>query len=181
MLLAELNADPGASFVYGFVVDIRLLAAGTCSPKSAAQRQFIDDEETQRLLRLPDHGWLLLGGERKVAYFEVVALIEHSSEQARSGNLLYFATPAALARGWQPTDWAAPLSRPIAIASERLQPIGGWRLTPGSGGGRYKVTRRCVPAGSVYFFRSPVQLPPFLTDYGWQIGYGIIYTGEYQP
>jgi len=181
--MIRMNADPGASFVYGFVVDIRLLAADVRSQKNAAHRQFIDDGETQRLLRLPDHGWLLLGGERKAAYFEVIApaSIEHSSEPARSGNLLYFATPAALARGWQPAAWANPLSRPVAIASERFQPIGGWQLTPGSGGGRSKVTRRCVPAGSVYFFRSPVQMPPFLTDYGWQIGYGIIYTGEYQP
>ncbi len=180
--MIRMNADPGARFVYGFVVDIRLLAAFPTSNGNNT-RQFIADEQTQHLLRLFSSGWLLLGGERRAAYFEVVAppLSEHDSKQKGIGNLLYFATPAALARGWQPAAWPVPLSRPTAIATERYQPIGGWQLTPGSSGGRSKTTRRCIPAGSIYFFRSPSQMPPFLTDYGWQIGYGIVHTGEYQP
>lgn len=180
--MIRMNADPSARFVYGFVVDIRLLAAAPISNVNST-RQFIADEQTQHLLRLPDSGWLLLGGERRAAYFEVVAPppIEHTSKQTGIGNLLYFATPAALARGWQPATWPTSLSRPVAIATERYQPIGGWQLTPGTSGGRSKTTRRCIPAGSVYFFRSPSQMPPFLTDYGWQIGYGIVHTGEYRP
>ncbi len=174
--MIRMNADPGASFVYGFVIDIRLLEAATIPAGNSMPRQFIADEQTQRLLRLPDHGWLLLGGERRAAYFEVVAA--PPLEQANVGNLAYFATPAFLAHGWQPGIWPEPLSRPIAIATERFQPIGGWRFT--SSGGRSKTMRHCVPAGSVYFFHSAVQMPPFLTDYGWQIGYGIIYTGEYR-
>jgi CRISPR-associated protein Cmr3 len=180
--MIRMNADPGARFVYGFVVDIRLLAAMPISGINST-RQFIADEQTQHLLRLPASGWLLLGGERRAAYFEVVAPppIDHDSKQTGMGNLLYFATPAALARGWQPAVWSAPLSRPVAIATERYQSIGGWQLTPGSNGGRSKTTRRCIPAGSVYFFRPPSQMPPFLTDYGWQIGYGIVHTGDYRP
>jgi CRISPR-associated protein Cmr3 len=180
--MIRMNADPGAYFVYGFVVDIHLLSNTHLSTINSTPPQFLADEHTQQLLRLPDSGWLLLGGERRAAYFEVIAPLasEHTSEQAGSGNLLYFATPAALARGWQPATWPEPLSQPIAIATERYQPIGGWQLTPGSNRGKSKVMRRCVPAGSVYFFRSSSQMPPFLTDYGWQIGYGIIHTGEYR-
>ncbi|HEV2659879.1 MAG TPA: type III-B CRISPR module-associated Cmr3 family protein [Ktedonobacteraceae bacterium] len=180
--MVRMNADAGAPFVYGFVVDIRLLTAIPRSNVNSTQ-QFLADEQTQHLLRLPASGWLLLGGERRAAYFEVVApaSVVYDSKQADIGNLLYFATPAALARGWQPAAWPPTLSRPVAIATERYQSIGGWQLTPGSGGGRSKITRRCIPAGSVYFFRSPSQMPPFLTDYGWQIGYGIVHTGEYRP
>jgi len=179
--MIRMNADPGARFVYGFVVDIRLLTATPISGIHST-RQFIADEQTQHLLRLPASGWLLLGGERRAAYFEVVApsSVMYDSRQTGIGNLLYFATPAALARGWQPAAWPTPLSRPVAIATERYQPIGGWQLTPGSSGGKSKTTRHCIPAGSVYFFRAPSLMPPFLTDYGWQIGYGIVHTGEYR-
>ena len=62
---------------------------------------------------------------------------------------------------------------------ERYQPIGGWQLAPDSNGGKSKALRRCAPAGSIYFFDTLVhQLQP-LTDYGGQIGYGIIYSGDY--
>ncbi len=179
--MIRMNSDLGANFVYGFVVDVRLLEPAHLGTDSV--RQFVADEQTQNLLRLPDQGWLLLGGERRAAHFEIIApstdAQQDSIEQVQNGNLLYFATPAAFARGWQPAAWPVSLSRPSAVAIERYQPIGGWQLTPGSSGGRNKIMRRCVPAGSVYFFNSSIQITQPLTDYGWQIGYGIVYAGEW--
>jgi CRISPR-associated protein Cmr3 len=164
------SEDP---FIYGFVVDIRLVQTTT-------PREFVADEQTQHLLRLPDQGWMILGGERRAARFEVILSTPGTLaalEQRPAGNLLYLATPAAFAQGWQPQMW--PTSEPIAVAMERYQPIGGWQLNPGSNGGKSKTLRRCVPAGSVYFFNSSVpKVYPF-TDYGSQIGYGITYAGDY--
>jgi CRISPR-associated protein Cmr3 len=168
------SEDP---FIYGFVVDIRLLQ--TSQQGTAAPNQFSADEQTQHLLRLPDQGWMLLGGERRAARFEVIESINEHLEQRQKGNLLYLATPAAFTRGWQPHAWST--AEPIAVAMERYQPIGGWQLAPGSSGGKSKTLRRCVPAGSIYFFSSPVHRVYPFTDYGGQIGYGITYLGEYQP
>jgi hypothetical protein len=172
------SEDP---FIYGFVVDIRLLQ--TTQQGTVAPNQFSADEQTQHLLRLPDQGWMILGGERRAARFEVIFPSENTNEaleqQQQEGNLLYLATPATFTRGWQPRTW--PTAEPIAVAMERYQPIGGWQLSPGRSGGKSKTLRRCVPAGSIYFFGSPVQRIHSFTDYGGQIGYGITYSGEYKP
>jgi CRISPR-associated protein Cmr3 len=164
------SEDP---FIYGFIVDIRL-------QQTTIPGQFVADEQTQRLLRLPDEGWMILGGERRAARFEMIFPSSNTVaalEQRSAGNLLYLATPAAFAQGWQPQTW--PTLEPIAVAMERYQPIGGWQLHPGHNGGKSKTLRRCVPAGSMYFFNSSVpKICPF-TDYGSQIGYGITYAGDY--
>lgn len=168
---------------YGFVVDIRLsksLETGTAMPDN---EELVDDDQTKKLLRLPEQGWITLGGERRAAHFQVLKVSESVQqsgvEETRRGNLLYLATPAALKGGWQPEQWEAPLTRPIAAAIHHYQSIGGWLLTPGTAGGENKTMRRCVPAGSVYFFDSSVTIERPLTDYGWQIGYGIAYAGEW--
>ncbi|MBV9713471.1 MAG: hypothetical protein JO011_21410 [Ktedonobacteraceae bacterium] len=176
--MIRMNHHGEDPFIYGFVVDIRLLQItqqGTTTPN-----QFVADEQTQRLLRLPDQGWMLLGGERRAARFEVIFPSKSTNElpeQQPEGNLLYLATPASFERGWQPRIWST--AEPVAVAMERYQPIGGWQLTPGGSGGRSKALRRCVPAGSVYFFNSPMHSMQPFTDYGGQIGYGITYSGEY--
>jgi len=71
---------------------------------------------------------------------------------------------------------------PVAAAVPRYQPIGGWKLEPGnSGGGHNKETRRCVPAGSVYFFDEKVEIPRSIgSDNTTQIGYGITRTGVWK-
>jgi CRISPR-associated protein Cmr3 len=164
--------------LYGFVVDIRLLQTTTQS--TTVPDQFVADELTQHLLRLPDQGWMILGGERRAARFEVIVPSPNapaSPEQRPAGNLLYLATPAAFAHGWRPQTW--PTQEPIAVAMERYQPIGGWQLNPEHNAGRSKTLRRCIPAGSIYFFNSSIpKLYPF-TDYGSQIGYGITYSGDF--
>jgi CRISPR-associated protein Cmr3 len=167
------SEDP---FIYGFVVDMRLLQ--TRQQETILPNQFSTDEQTQHLLRLPDQGWMILGGERRAARFEVIENRNEQPEQWQEGNLLYLATPATFTRGWQPHTW--PGAEPIAVAMERYQPIGGWQLSPGSSEGKSKTLRRYVPAGSIYFFSSRVQRIHSFTDYGGQIGYGITYAGEYQ-
>jgi CRISPR-associated protein Cmr3 len=165
---------------YGFVLDVRLGQSSGASLATNSAEVLVDDDQTQQRLRLPDHGWITLGGERRAAHFEVLPSPQPSDlEQAKRGNLLYLAAPAALAGGWQPEQWIAPLTRPVAAAINRYQSIGGWLLTPKDSGGESKPMRRCVPAGSVYFFDRAVTVTRPLTDYGWQIGYGIAYAGEW--
>lgn len=178
--MLRMNHRSDDPFLYGFVVDIRLLQAFSPEQESSTSDRFISDDQTQRLLRLPDQGWMLLGGERRAARFEVISPaqnLDELPEPHEEGNLLYLATPAAFTRGWQPDTW--PSAPPIAVAIERYQPIGGWQLTPDNNGGKSKALRRCVPAGSIYFFNTPIRrIHPF-TDYGKQIGYGITFSGVY--
>jgi CRISPR-associated protein Cmr3 len=170
-------------FDYGFVVDIRLAQSSGSNEATTSPAMSIDDDQTQKLLRLPDQGWITLGGERRAAHFEVLkssdTMQRGDIEQAQRGNLLYLATPAAFKGGWRPEQWSASLTNPIAAAINRYQSIGGWSLRPGDSGGENKSIRRCVPAGSVYFFDKSVTVTQPLTDYGWQIGYGIAYAGEW--
>jgi CRISPR-associated protein Cmr3 len=168
-------------YTYGFVVDIRI--AQKASGAATTQEPLIDDRQTQEMLRLDNDGWLTLGGERRAARFEVIKSPE-AEEQAGSGlsakgNMLYLLTPAAFDRGWQPASWAK-WAEPVAVAMERYQSIGGWLLNPENAGGRNKPQRRCVPAGSVYFFKETVTASIPFTDYGKEIGYGIAFAGEWK-
>lgn len=170
---------------YGFVADIRLSKPSDQRNASEAE-ELLDDQETQSLLRLPRQGWVALGGERRTAHFEIVPPTlntqESILEKQQLGRLLYLATPAALRGGWQPREWSAyGYDRvPLTAAIPHYQPIGGWTMNHHDSGGTGKVMRRCVPAGSVYFFEQPINAARPLTDFGMEIGYGITYTGEYQ-
>jgi CRISPR-associated protein Cmr3 len=167
---------------YGFVIDIRVSQSLQNGAANAPHIEVLeDDTQTQLQLRLPDFGWITLGGERRAARFEVLTsadLVEQGAiEQASKGNLMYLATPAAFTNGWQSGQWPTSVP-PIAAALNRFQLIGGWSLRPGDSGGENKSIRRCVPAGSIYFFDTSVSITQPLTEYGWQIGYGITYAGE---
>lgn len=168
-------------YTFGFVIDVRLAQREIMDSTIPQSELLVDDDETRKMLRLPDSGWVTLGGERRAAHFSVIA---SQSQQnlfpEKQGTLLYLATPAQLDHGWRPQTWNSPLVLPIAASITRYQPIGGWLLEPGTGGGTNKTMYRCVPAGSVYFFDHSVTMPPFLTNHGWQIGYGITYTGVWQ-
>jgi len=159
-----------SNHVYGFVVDIGL--------------DGITDDDVRKTLKLPEQGWITLGGERRAAYFKVILSTanhtdEFAPEHQTKGNLLYLATPAALDGGWQPTKWPTE-HQPITASITRYQPIGGWKLNPGRyDNGENKVMRRCVPAGSVYFFNEDITLQQSLTDHGQEIGYGIAYIGQW--
>ena len=159
---------------YGFVVDIALTSEHD-------ENTLINDEETRKLLHLPPYGFMSIGGERRAARFEVLTSQEPSQlEQNVKGNMLYLATPAALNYGWQPQNWGSKgiTKSPVAVAIERYVPIGGWLLQPQNTGGNDKPLRRCVPAGTVYYFKEKILIPSTLTDYGQEIGYGIAYAGH---
>ena len=161
---------------YGFVVDVRLSEEGH-------SEKLISDALTQETLGLPERGWLILGGEQRAAYFTVLGLTsqEGNIEARRPGKIVYLATPAYFTHGWQPPmERFTSAGKLIAAAINNPVLIGGWQLNPGDAGGSSKITRRCVPAGSVYFFDKPVTVTQPLTEYGWQIGYGIAYTGDYE-
>ena len=169
---------------YGFVVDIGLgndIAGG--SRELPYGENLLSEQETRDKLKFLEQGWLTLGGEQRAARFEVLKpesiTEEQGLTQAISGRLLYFATPTCFQHGWLPRNQGILPAEPITAAINRYQPIGGWFLDPGNAGGVGKITRRCVPAGSVYFFDKLVSVTQPLTEYGWQIGYGIAYTGEY--
>ncbi len=176
-------------FAYGFVVDFSLAGSEESGSLPASPEILLSDEHVQKQLRLPDRGWITLGGERRAAYFRVLKStmqsLSENIEQLKAGTVLYLATPASLADGWKPhnwkpEEWNKSLPKPIAVTIDRYQPIGGWLLTPGTAGGENKIMRRCVPAGSVYFFNEPVTIERPFTDYGWQIGYGMAYAGEWK-
>jgi len=174
--MLRMRHDQG--FTYGFLVDVRL--ADEISPGD-----LLPDDQTRRTLNLHtgDQGWVVLGGEQRAASYRIVGEsvpLPYQSTRVGHTTLLYLATPAAFTNGWRPKVWPAGLA-PIAVAIPRYQPIGGWQLNPGqSGGGENKSMRRCVSAGSVYFFDSIVSLPAIMTDdYGKEIGYGITITGEW--
>ncbi|WP_069803070.1 type III-B CRISPR module-associated Cmr3 family protein [Thermogemmatispora onikobensis] len=170
---------------YGFLVDLRL--AQTADPLSD---QLLPDEQTALLLRLPappTHFAHTLGGESRPV---TVWLIDPQATPVRaaapqtpdhlSGQrlLLYLATPAIFRKGWQPERWPADLGAPIAAAISGYQWIGGWQMNPSHHGGQSKTARRCVPAGSVYFFDKKTDRDLYqLTDIGKEIGYGMILKG----
>ena len=161
---------------YGFVVDIHLSTTDT-NATTPINETWLDDSEIQSLLHLPQEGRMTLGGEQRAAHFRVLETVTESSiKKSQSSRLLYLATPAYFSKGWKPS---APFDTPITAAINRYELIGGWKLNPGNAGGESKQTRRCAPAGSVYFFQELAPVTQPLTEYGWQIGYGIAYTGEY--
>lgn len=180
--MIRMNHKVNWPYTYGFVVDVRI--ATSADTKSTAPESYIEGEEAQKELHLPNYGWITLGGERRAAYFEVIkpapATQTITASSQKAGTLLYLASPAAFDGSWKPEQWPQTSAKLLAAAIPRYQPIGGWLLNPGNSGGENKSTHRCVPAGSVYFFDAPVSLDQPLTNYGWQIGYGITYTGEWK-
>ena len=180
VLKVRMNPLVNPEYIYGFVIDVRLAQKSTSGEVPTYSEPLEDDAQTQILLKLPNKGWVTLGGERRAAHFTVIHTQESQQVSTRQGTLLYLATPAALDGGWRPQVWTSPLVPPIAASISRYVPIGGWLLTPGSGGGENKTMRRCVPAGSVYFFDQKVTMPQSLTDHCSEIGYGITYAGEWK-
>ena len=160
---------------YGFVVDISLI-------EEMDSEKLISDNIVQDMLKLPKDGWATLGGEQRAVRFTVLNSPTSQPISAQSKGrctLLYLATPAAFGGGWRPKQWPTNLPEPIAAAISRYQPIGGWKLNPENSRGSNKCMRRCVPAGSVYFFDRSVDIRATFTDYGKEIGYGVTVRGEW--
>ena len=173
MVMIRMNHESNTDYLYGFVVDIQLAPS---TPHGTPPK----DEQIQHELHLPDEGWMTIGGEQRTAHFRVVPTPQRRAPTTRrEHSLLYLATPAVFDGGWQPSSKFAPLDKPLAAAIQRYESIGGWKLNSGDAKGENKTMRRCVPAGSVYFYDRPVAAPSALTDHGMEIGYGIHYEGEW--
>jgi CRISPR-associated protein Cmr3 len=162
---------------YGFLITIYI---------AKDQNPYEKDELATQIIynALKKSGWVTMGGEQRAAHFEIRVDAAHAFRS--KGNLLYLATPAVLSRGWKPAQWTTQTA-PIAAAISRYQLIGGWKLDGlNSGGGDQKSLRRCVPAGSVYFFDQPSTLPSPIGDHQegnnnpTYIGYGITVIGDWK-
>ena len=173
---------------YGLVVDIELGEEDNGKSELPHPEPLTGRLTAPRALAFLKEGWLIVGGEQRAARFKILSsedvnpediVEEQGINQKTPGNLLYFATPAYFKNGWLPASPAILPAEPVTAAVNRYQSIGGWLLNPGNAGGASKLTRRCIPAGSVYYFDKRVSVEKPLTDIGWQIGYGIAYTGEY--
>lgn len=168
---------------YGFVVDIALGEKQHGGSKLPASEKCTGALEIPPDLDFLKEGWLTIGGEQRAAHFRVLQPEECAAEpgisQTTRGNLLYFATPAYFHNGWLPASAHIIAAPPLTAAMNRYQSIGGWLLSPGNAGGASKISRRCIAAGSVYYFADSIEITQPLTEYGWQIGYGITYIGEY--
>lgn len=115
---------------------------------------------------LAQQGALRLGGEGRSAQYTQCSLKALNKEKicaqvkAQEGRFkLVFLTPAVLDAGWVKSTWqgsnatlAGCKVELLAASVGRYQHIGGWDLAAG----RPRLTRRAVPAGSVYFFQSAI-------------------------
>lgn len=173
MLMIRMNHQPEHDYTYGFVIDVDLTP-------SSSEEQPLTDEQIQHKLHLPSSGWLTLGGEQRTAHFRVLPPSPtRIARPSGARTLLYLATPASFATGWKPSQQFAPLDAPVAAAITHYESIGGWKMNIKDAQGENKVMRRCVPAGSVYFFDRNVTLHRPLTDHNMEIGYGITFKGEW--
>ncbi len=139
-------------------------------------------------------GFLQLGGEARVAYYEVQeagldSLLTPPNPLPKRFKVVLL-TPAWFSCGWQPqgANWGqffvAPKGsvRLVSAILPRYQAIGGAYVDDQRRKGAFqKPMRRFVPAGSVYFFEHDgkaswagkpfTETPPGEGDYG-QIGFG---------
>lgn len=172
-VMIRMNHKLKHDYIYGFVVDIDL------APLSSDDEHW-SDQRIQEELHLPDQGWMVLGGEQRTAHFRVLTPEKKRDKRSLPRHtLLYLATPAALKNGWKPSLQSELQATLLTAAIRRYESIGGWKMNQGDATGENKVMRRCVPAGSVYFFDKHIELDQPLTDYSMEIGYGITYEGEW--
>lgn len=142
-------------------------------------------------LEIAAQGWLTLGGERKVAFFQnadscVVTCPQIKKEQFK----IYLATPAVFRSGWYPEKLLEKhdLTLLTAAIGKPLQ-IGGWDIEQG----RPKPMLQFVPAGSVYYVeakstQAAIEAAKAIREEGISdiinetnfnnMGFGIAYTGN---
>lgn len=132
--------------------DGKLFRVQTVRPKTefGQSLQFFLDFDG---LGLPENGWLTLGGERRVAFFEQNKDAFELPKQDLNSEFfkIYMATPGVFKAGWQPKhifdEYGLKL---LAAALDRPLSVGGWDLE----NQRPKPMVQCVPAGSVYYVKA---------------------------
>jgi CRISPR-associated protein Cmr3 len=144
-------------------------------------------------LKLPESGFLKLGGEGKaVTYESIEGLPDFSSELKENRFKIYLATPAIFKNGWLP-GWINSETLEGSYNGLRLKllsaavgkhiNIGGFDIKKG----RPKPMKRAVPAGSVYYFEllegEPAKIMDLMhyksiSEYSPEQGFGISFVGR---
>lgn len=137
-----------------------------------------------------ERGVMRIGGEgRGAAYEKITAPALPSLKIELPAQFkVYFATPTYFKNGWLPESWSKFFDgevKLVAAAVNRYESIGGFDWTK-KGADAQKPARRCVPAGSVYYFESNgtaklknnVLEMNAIADEGAQIGFGQIFIQE---
>jgi len=100
-------------------------------------------------MELSEKGWLTLGGERRIAYFEKVDNIELKLPKLNEPRFkIYISTPAVFNQGWLPGTLLKKYNlKLITAAIDRPMHVGGWDIEKR----QPKPMLQCVPAGSVFY------------------------------
>ncbi|MDW8327247.1 MAG: type III-B CRISPR module-associated protein Cmr3 [Anaerolineales bacterium] len=141
-----------------------------------------------------EKGFLQLGGEARVAYYECV---ESRPLPTLNGSLperfkVVLLTPAWFEQGWRPSDWQPFFTGSVHLITAmipRYQSLGGAYVDDQRRRTNFqKPIRRFVPAGSVYYFERKgdatytgkpfTETPAGEGDYG-QIGFGCAVIGQW--
>lgn len=134
--------------------------------------------------------WLQLGGESRVAIYKTIPDDPWPTQPNQTLGKrfkVYFATPAYFTGGWQPGkgNWEDFFGKGVELVSAaigRYTAIGGFDLASDPNhSGAHRASRRFVPAGSVYYFKSDGAklLKDSLTDFGGEFGLGQILIEEW--
>lgn len=111
-------------------------------------------------LEVGDRGFMKLGGEQKVVWYEKTRPVEFVKERITLSNRrfkLYLATPAIFDRGWLPGwlnadsmegDYGGLRVKLLSAAAGKSIAVGGFDIK----NRKPKPVYRAVPAGSVYYF-----------------------------
>lgn len=146
------------------------------------------DLEVEGLDGWPQAGVMRMGGEGRAGCFcaSNSPAWPRAPEPLPECFKLYLATPALFCNGWRPADWRYFLDGEVeflAAAVGGYEAVGGFDLARGW----QKPSRRYVPAGSVYFFKSDGRarlrdslVNGAVTEEGAEIGYGQIMVGRWQ-
>lgn len=174
-------------------------ATYTVSTGALYEVQFIRPRKDVGLILVMDgydwsdsqEGWLQLGGESRAAMYKTVQQVEPWPTQARQALpqqfKIYLATPAYFTDGWQPKNgnWESFFGKGVELVSAaigRYTSLGGFDLASDPNqSGAHRASRRFVPAGSVYYFKSngAKLLKDSLTDFGGEFGLGQILIKEW--
>ena len=153
-----------------------------------------------------EEGFVAIGGENKVASYSHISQINwgdfteklKNNLEKSDGFKIYLATPTIFnsdhKQGWLP-EWINPENlsgeyqgisvKLISVALGNYQTIGGWDVAFN----RPKPTRRTVPPGSVYYFKTNAKPQEIIDTFHWQnladnsqeaqIGFGLSLVGTW--
>ncbi|MDK2836502.1 MAG: CRISPR-associated protein Cmr3 [Thermosediminibacterales bacterium] len=145
-------------------------------------------------LRLPERGFLRLGGEGKAAFYNRIEDLDIVKSAGLKGKRfkLVLTTPAIFERGWMPRwinrerlkgEYEGIKLKLLTAAVGKYLSIGGFDIKDK----KPKPMRRAVPTGSVYYFElfnerdmakvADVFNYKSISDYNREEGYGVAFVG----